>query len=112
MTLVYRLKSFCRAVKRGNEKPPPHTYQCFVEGIGQCLEPFKRFILAKERQVNELDQLVHPVTIANLHHQMLEHFTTIAHVYHIYQNVTLDFNQYSSNVEATGSNLFRSLIVE
>lgn len=93
MTLVHRLHTFCRRVKQTSS---PHTYQCFAEGIRQCLEPFHRFVLAKERQVNELDQLVHPVTIANLFHEMQEHhFATILHLYKIYQNVTLDFNQYS-----------------
>lgn len=95
MTLVHRLHTFCRTVKQAVNKCAPHTYQCFAEGIQQCMEPFQRFILAKERRVNELDQLVHPVTIANLFHELREHFETITHLYQIYQNVTLDFNKYS-----------------
>ncbi|XP_037037056.1 gamma-tubulin complex component 5-like [Bradysia coprophila] len=98
MTLVRRLDTFCRSVKRLEQKSPPHTYQCFVDGIEQCMGPFLRFVLAKERQVNELDQLVRPVTIVNLHHELREHFTTIEHLYKIYHNVTLDFNQYPNHV--------------
>lgn len=94
MTLVHRLLTFCRTVKQAVNSAP-HTYQCFAEGIQQCMEPFQRFVLAKERRVNELDQLVHPVTIANLFHEMREHFETIAHLYQIYRNVTLDFNKES-----------------
>lgn len=94
MTYVHRLATFCRTVK--SSKSGPHTYQCFVEGIQQCMDPFQRFILAKERQVNELDQLVHPVTIVNLHHELREHFTAIEHLYKIYENVTLDLNGHSS----------------
>lgn len=95
MTLVHRLLTFCRLVKQAANKGPPHTYQCFAEGIQQCLDPFHRFVLATERKVNEMDQLVHPVTIANLFHEMRAHFEAIAHLYKIYQNVTLDFNRYS-----------------
>lgn len=95
MTLVHRLRTFCLAVKHPSGRDPPHTYQCFVEGIQQCMTSFNLFILDKERKVNELDQLVHPITIANLLNDMREHFETILHLYKIYQNVTLDFNQYS-----------------
>lgn len=95
MTLVRRLSTFCRTVKRSGSAP--HTYQCFVKGIEQCMGPFQRFVLAKERQVNELDQLVHPVTIVNLHHELRDHFTAIEHLYQIYENVTLDLDQHSSN---------------
>lgn len=103
MTLVHRLLTFCRTVKRRVNKNAPHTYQCFAEGIHQCMEPFQRFVLAKERQVNELDQLVHPVTIANLLHDIRMHFETIAHLYKIYENVTLDVDRYAGMNRRNGN---------
>ncbi|KAJ6635484.1 Gamma-tubulin complex component 5 [Pseudolycoriella hygida] len=98
MTFIHRMRTFCESVYRSKEKRAPHTYECFAEGIRRCLEPFETFILAKERQVLEPEQLVRPLTIARLFNQMNhEYFEKINYLYQIYQRVTLDFKQYSSH---------------
>lgn len=96
MALVRKFRIFCESITQPNSKPP-HTYECFAEGIKQCLGPFYNFILAKEKQVNELEQLVRPLTIAKLITEMEVHFQTISYLDKIYEKVILDFNRYPGN---------------
>lgn len=112
MTIVYRLRNFCRRVSEAtsNPIPAPYSFECYASGIYDFLVHLEATIVGLEKQVvaQEPDRIF---TIITLFHDLEPEFQLLANLNDIHRFSVLDWTKFPAHIAVAHllSGLFRSV---
>ncbi|XP_065094510.1 gamma-tubulin complex component 5-like [Ochlerotatus camptorhynchus] len=112
MTIVYRLRNFCRRVSEAtsNPIPAPYSFECYASGIRDFLDHLEATIvgLEKEAVAQEPDRIY---TIITLFHDLEPEFQLLANLNDIHRFSVLDWTKFPAHIAVAHllSGLFRSV---
>lgn len=112
MTIVYRLRNFCRRVSEAtsNPIPAPYSFECYASGIRDFLEHLDSTIVELEKQaVAQLpDQII---SIITLFHDLEPEFRLLTNLNDIHRFSVLDWTKFPAHIAVAHllSGLFRSV---
>nr|XP_029727882.1 gamma-tubulin complex component 5-like [Aedes albopictus] len=112
MTIVYRLRNFCRRVSEATSQPipAPYSFECYASGIRDFLEHLDATIVHLEKQatVQEPDRIV---TIITLFHDLEPEFRLLTNLNDIHRFSVLDWTKFPAHIAVAHllSGLFRSV---
>lgn len=91
MTIVYRLKKFCKVIVDGRYS---HTLEAYAVAIEDLLDPFFKTLIVEEEEIRaQKDHVIY--TVMTLYHKLLPYFDIITVIWeHIHQKVVLDMEKY------------------
>lgn len=112
MTIVYRLRNFCRRVSDATNKPfpAPYSFECYASGVRDFLEHLDKTIVELEKQAvaQKQDKVL---SIITLFHDLEPEFRLLTNLNDIHRFSVLEWTKFPAHIAVAHllSGLFRSV---